>query len=151
MLQTLNKNKRGGFTLVEIMIVVAIIALLSAIAVPNFLRARQRSQATRVLEDLRIVESARDQWLLEKNKTAASTPTKADLTPYFKTGSALASGTGANLVDSIGSDITVTGANVTVSQTTIDEFSDLYETQDEAGELKFWGTYHPSAAPTPTP
>ena len=43
MLQKLNKN-RGGFTLVEIMIVVAIIALLAAIAVPNFLRARKRSQ-----------------------------------------------------------------------------------------------------------
>ena len=57
MLQKLNKN-RGGFTLVEIMIVVAIIALLAAIAVPNFLRARKRSQATRILEDLRIIDSA---------------------------------------------------------------------------------------------
>ena len=53
MLTKLN-TRRGGFTLVEIMIVVAIIALLAAIAVPNFLRARKRSQATRCLEDLRI-------------------------------------------------------------------------------------------------
>ena len=57
MLQKLHKN-RGGFTLVEIMIVVAIIALLAAIAVPNFLRARKRSQATRILEDLRVIDSA---------------------------------------------------------------------------------------------
>ena len=53
MLNKLNK-KRGGFTLVEIMIVVAIIALLAAIAVPGFLRARKRSQASRVVNDLRL-------------------------------------------------------------------------------------------------
>ena len=64
MLQKLNKN-RGGFTLVEIMIVVAIIALLAAIAVPNFLRARKRSQATRILEDLRMIDSAVDQYAIE--------------------------------------------------------------------------------------
>src|SRR6266436_344506 len=58
MLNTLNK-KRGGFTLVEIMIVVAIIALLAAIAVPGFLRARKRSQATRILNDLRMIDSPR--------------------------------------------------------------------------------------------
>ena len=73
MLQKLN-SRRGGFTLVEIMIVVAIIALLAAIAVPNFLRARKRSQATRILEDLRIIDSATDQYAIENNKTSASTP-----------------------------------------------------------------------------
>ena len=55
----LTKDVRGGFTLVEIMIVVAIIALLAAIAVPGFLRARKRSQAVRVLEDLRLIDHAR--------------------------------------------------------------------------------------------
>src|SRR5206468_6573658 len=49
MLNAINK-RRGGFTLVEIMIVVAIIALLAAIAVPGFLRARKRSQASRILK-----------------------------------------------------------------------------------------------------
>src|SRR6201986_2730974 len=67
MLQKLN-TRRGAFTLVEIMIVVAIIALLAAIAVPNFLRARKRSQATRVLEDLRMIDSAIDQYAIETNK-----------------------------------------------------------------------------------
>ena len=67
MLTSLNK-RRGGFTLVEIMIVVAIIALLAAIAVPNFLRARKRSQATRMLEDLRVIDSAIDQYAIETNK-----------------------------------------------------------------------------------
>src|SRR5437868_8570138 len=57
MLNKLNK-RRGGFTLVEIMIVVAIIALLAAIAVPGFLRARKRSQASKILNDLRMIDAA---------------------------------------------------------------------------------------------
>src|SRR5712672_3355807 len=81
MLQKLNKN-RGGFTLVEIMIVVAIIALLAAIAVPNFLRARKRSQATRILEDLRIIDSAIDQYAIETNKAGGADVTWTDIQPY---------------------------------------------------------------------
>src|SRR2546427_7161999 len=57
-----------GFTLVEIMIVVAIIALLAAIAVPGFLRARKRSQASRILNDLRMIDSAVDQYAIETNR-----------------------------------------------------------------------------------
>jgi prepilin-type N-terminal cleavage/methylation domain-containing protein len=71
MLQKLNK-RREGFTLAEIMIVVAIIAMLAAIAVPNFLRSRKRSQATRVLEDLRMIDSAIDEYAIETNKTTGS-------------------------------------------------------------------------------
>ena len=67
MLNKLNK-RRGGFTLVEIMIVVAIIALLAAIAVPGFLRARKRSQASRIINDLRLIDSAVDQYAIETNK-----------------------------------------------------------------------------------
>src|ERR1700749_4621027 len=88
MSQKLNKN-RGGFTLVEIMIVVAIIALLAAIAVPNFLRARKRSQATRILEDLRVLEYALDRWSIEKNKTIGDVATLDDLRPYLKTDTVL--------------------------------------------------------------
>ena len=72
MLRKLNSKRTGGFTLVEIMIVVAIIALLAAIAVPNFLRARKRSQATRVLEDLRMIDSAIDQYAIETNKVSGA-------------------------------------------------------------------------------
>ena len=88
MLQKLNKN-RGGFTLVEIMIVVAIIALLAAIAVPNFLRARKRSQATRILEDLRLLDSAADQYAIETNKTSGNHPAFGDLKNYLKSGTTL--------------------------------------------------------------
>jgi len=83
MLQKLNKN-RGGFTLVEIMIVVAIIALLAAIAVPNFLRARKRSQATRIIEDLRMIDAAVDQYAIEANKKAGDTVTWDQVKLYLK-------------------------------------------------------------------
>ena len=88
MLRKLN-TKHAGFTLVEIMIVVAIIALLAAIAVPNFLRSRKRSQATQVLEDLRILDSAVDQYAIENNKVAGANPAFADLQSYIKNGTRL--------------------------------------------------------------
>jgi prepilin-type N-terminal cleavage/methylation domain-containing protein len=88
MLTKLNK-RHGGFTLVEIMIVVAIIALLAAIAVPGFLRARKRSQASRVLNDLRLIDAAVDQYAIENNRTSGSTITVPMWTAYLKQGSAL--------------------------------------------------------------
>ena len=79
-----------GFTLVEIMIVVAIIALLAAIAVPGFQRARKRSQATRILNDLRHIDSAVDQYALETNRIRGFTVTVPDWTRYLKPGTDLA-------------------------------------------------------------
>jgi len=81
--------KEKGFTLVEIMIVVAIIALLAAIAVPGFLRARKRSQASRILNDLRLIDSAVDQYAIERNKKSNDPVGTADWTAYVKKGSAL--------------------------------------------------------------
>src|SRR5207342_3604841 len=88
MLNKLNK-KRGGFTLVEIMIVVAIIALLASIAVPGFLRARKRSQATRILNDLRMLDNAADQYAIETNRSTGMNPTFTDLKVYLKKGAVL--------------------------------------------------------------
>ena len=95
MLNKLNQ-RRGGFTLVEIMIVVAIIALLAAIAVPGFLRARKRSQASRIINDLRLIDSAVDQYAIETNKTSGSTVNIADWTNYLKKGTNLYT-TGADI------------------------------------------------------
>ncbi len=88
MLNKLNK-RRGGFTLVEIMIVVAIIALLAAIAVPGFLRARKRSQASRILNDLRLIDAAVDQYAIETNKASGAAVAVTDWTNYLKKNSAL--------------------------------------------------------------
>lgn len=108
MLNTFNQQRRG-FTLVEIMIVVAIIALLAAIAVPGFLRARKRSQASRILNDLRMIDAACDQYAIETNRSTGATVAVADWTNYVKKGTALYNtgnsllGTayGAQTVDSI--------------------------------------------------
>src|SRR4026207_2446661 len=78
-----------AFTLVDIMIVVAIIALLAAIAVPGFMRARKRSQASRILTDLRLIDSAIDQYAIENNKKTNGPVGVADWTAYVKKGSPL--------------------------------------------------------------
>jgi prepilin-type N-terminal cleavage/methylation domain-containing protein len=84
-----SKQNARGFTLVEIMIVVAIIALLASIAVPGFLRARKRAQASRVVNDLRLIDDAVDQYAIENNRTTGSTVTTAGWIAYMKKGSQL--------------------------------------------------------------
>jgi prepilin-type N-terminal cleavage/methylation domain-containing protein len=83
------QTRRRGFTLVEIMIVVAIIALLAAIAVPGFLRARKRSQASKILNDLRMIDSAVDQYAVETGRKTGDIVGVADWTNYLKKNTSL--------------------------------------------------------------
>ena len=81
-------NRTAGFTLVEIMIVVAIIGLLAAIAIPNFVKARENAQLNSILNNLRIIDGAKDQWALENKKgtgdTADWTTTTTGIGGYLK-------------------------------------------------------------------
>ncbi len=71
------------------MIVVAIIALLASIAVPGFLRARKRSQASRIINDLRLIDGAVDMYAIENNKSSGNTVNVSDWTKYLKAGTNL--------------------------------------------------------------
>jgi len=83
-MQRYSSHLRRGFTLIEIMIVVAIIALLAAIATSNILRARKRAQAAKILDDLRTIDGALDQYAIEFNKSEGDPVAFDDLQPYMK-------------------------------------------------------------------
>lgn len=83
----LMNKKRNGFTLVEIMIVVAIIGLLAAIAIPNFVKARENAQLNSIFNNLRIIEGAKDQWALEGKKGTGDPVNLETISDYVKGGS----------------------------------------------------------------
>ena len=84
----INTTKKSGFTLVEIMIVVAIIGLLAAIAIPNFVKARTTSQANACINNLRQIDGAKQQWALETKAAATASPADTSLQPYMGRGTA---------------------------------------------------------------
>jgi prepilin-type N-terminal cleavage/methylation domain-containing protein len=77
-------SRTSGFTLVEIMIVVAIIGLLAAIAIPNFVKARTTAQKNACINNLRQIDGAIQQFALEQKKAAGDGVTENDVTPYLK-------------------------------------------------------------------
>ncbi len=143
MLNRLNK-RRGGFTLVEIMIVVAIIALLAAIAVPGFLRARKRSQASKILNDLRLIDAAVDQYAIEYNKSSTNpaVPVQA-WTAYLKKDTSLYT-SGRDLFSN------------EYGPQTVDKLpsvpADTFATLSDVAPADFWKPYGvPAAAADPAP
>ena len=126
-------TKRAGFTLVEIMIVVAIIALLAAIAVPGFLRARKRSQASKIINDLRLVDAAVDQYAIERGKKTDDQVLVTDWTAYVKKDTNLYL-TGKDLLGNDFGDQTV-DTIPKVPQASFDVLSDV-------ADATFWSPYY---------
>jgi prepilin-type N-terminal cleavage/methylation domain-containing protein len=127
-------NPNKGFTLVEIMIVVAIIALLAAIAVPGFLRARKRSQASRILNDLRLIDSAVDQYAIETGRKTGDPVAITDWTNYLKKNSQLYNSGNSVLGNAYGPQTVDTLPTVPPA--------DLAALSDVAG-TGFWSPYGP--------
>ena len=82
----IRKKLSSAFTLVEIMIVVAIIGLLAAIAIPNFVKARTTAQKNACINNLRQIDGGIQTWALEKNKSGSAPVTSTDITPYLGRG-----------------------------------------------------------------
>ena len=75
-----------GYTLIEIMLVVAIIGLLASIATPYFLRSAQTTMFCTCINNLRLIASAKDQWAMENSTTSGAECAYMQLSPYFKRG-----------------------------------------------------------------
>jgi type II secretory pathway pseudopilin PulG len=123
---------------VEIMVVVAIISLLASIAVPNFLRARKRAQATRCLEDLRVISSACDMYAIENNKTTGGTVNWTDVQSYLKNGSVLYQSNGTDLFGNF------YGATGSFSVDNLPKLSSTtYSKLSDVAPVTFWSPYYP--------
>jgi prepilin-type N-terminal cleavage/methylation domain-containing protein len=116
--------QRQGFTLVEIMVVVAIIAMLATLAIPNYFRARKRSQASRMLNDLRMLDGAIDQYAMENGKPAGSPLVWTDVQTYLKVGTVLYTSGGTDLLGHPYGSLTVDSIPVVPAET-FDALSDV--------------------------
>jgi prepilin-type N-terminal cleavage/methylation domain-containing protein len=79
----IRRTSKGGFTLVEIMIVVAIIGILAAIAIPNFVKARERALTNACIANLKQIEGAIQVWAIDTSKGGTDTMAEGDVTPDY--------------------------------------------------------------------
>ena len=115
------------------MVVVAILMLMAAVVVPGWVRARKRAQATRILEDLRILDGALDKWAIETQRTAGDPALFDDLKPYIKKNTELYN-TGADAFGLQYGPFVVDQAPKVLDAT--------YEALSDVAPPEFWSPYH---------
>lgn len=139
--QNSRRRRRAGFTLVEIMIVTGIIALLATLALPGYLRSRKRAQASAILNDARVINSAMDQYALENNKMGNDSVAVNSMKQYFKPATRLYkdAASGAGLTDVLGNNFSFStfDGGVRINNGTVTNFSDVIENASS-----FWGSYY---------
>ncbi len=143
-MQTKNQIRQSGFTLVEIMIVVSIIALLAEIAVPSVLRARRRTQAAATLEILKTIDGATDQWAIENGGKTGQTVPSLKLAAYIKKGTKLYNdlvSTSGLAYDSLGRQIAAAAVD-NPPQVPTQTYIDLGAVADST----YWGPYYSSGS-----
>ena len=112
-MKTLNKMKikqmrASGFTLVEIMIVVAIIGMLIAVAVPNFSKMRRDAQKTACHAQLKQIDGSKEMWATQEKRADGDTPSEAQIGEYISDGMPSCPGGGAYTIGAVGQKATCT-------------------------------------------
>jgi prepilin-type N-terminal cleavage/methylation domain-containing protein len=111
-------TQQSGFTLVEIMIVVAIIGLLAAVAIPNFVKARQTAQRNACIRNLQQIDGAKEQWALEAKKSPGAPTVDSEVDAYIKNGRPICPASGTYTYGAVGENPTCSVATHTLNATT---------------------------------
>ncbi len=101
-------STKRGFTLVEIMIVVAIIGVLAAIAIPAFTQARETTRENACINNLRQIDSAKEQWAMAEDEADGAAVTFADIEDYIRGGEPNCPSGGDYATNDVGADPTCT-------------------------------------------
>jgi len=114
------QNCTPGFTLIEIMIVVALIGILATIAIPNYIHARERARMVTCIQNLKVIDNSIQQWAMETKKEAGAPVTAADIRGYMRDLPVCPSG-GKSFADSY--EITVTDAQPVCTRVTSGQYA----------------------------